>query len=656
MAVVDMQKISITGLFKDKKDILSFLMKRGVVDIQDMPIETEYEDVFTKGYDRNIESGINSDMSMVSKAIEILEIYDKTKKPLFKVRQEIDQQYYQDILNNESKHIKFAEDVIKAESSIIDIKSEINSLENECQSLLPWIKMDIPVNLSKTDKVKIVLGAIPEFVKPEVYLQHIDEQEFLCQIEQISKDRNNSYLVVYLHQSDTERPIHYLKSLGFNILEYDFTGKSSDILAEKKKEIENYKEQILTAKKQLDEYALKINDLKAIYDCFAIRKGLLVTDEKILSGKYSFIIDGWLPKEVSDKTAEELDKQFLCNVELREPYEDEEFPVLLKNGFLGEAVSGVTEMFSLPNCREADPNPITSIFFALFFGMMLSDAGYGLVMVIACSIVLLKFKLEFSTSRFIKLMLISGVATMIVGALYGSWFGNLIPTLFSDTSIDIALWFDPIKDPNKLLMWSLILGVLHIYVGYGIKGYNNIKRKKYLDAVLDVIPWYFFFTTAIFAVSSYIPSVPENIYTTLTPIGTSLLPYSAIVILLTQGRHKKGIFGKLFGGIASFYDLISFMGDVLSYSRLLAMGLATGVIATIVNQLGSSGGFTIVGVLSFGLIFVIGHSFNFAINALGAYVHSSRLQYIEFFNKFFEGGGVAFSPLLEDTRYIKIKE
>ena len=131
---------------------------------------------------------------------------------------------------------------------------------------------------------------------------------------------------------------------------------------------------------------------------------------------------------------------------------------------------------------------------------------------------------------------------------------------------------------------------------------------------------------------------------------------AAIVILLTQGRHKKGIFGKLFGGIASFYDLISFMGDVLSYSRLLAMGLATGVIATIVNQLGSSGGFTIVGVLSFGLIFVIGHSFNFAINALGAYVHSSRLQYIEFFNKFFEGGGVAFSPLLEDTRYIKIKE
>ena len=132
--------------------------------------------------------------------------------------------------------------------------------------------------------------------------------------------------------------------------------------------------------------------------------------------------------------------------------------------------------------------------------------------------------------------------------------------------------------------------------------------------------------------------------------------FIAAVILLTQGRHKKGILGKLFGGIASFYDLISFMGDVLSYSRLLAMGLATGVIGTIINQMGSSGGFTIVGVISFTLIFVVGHGFNFAINALGAYVHSSRLQYIEFFNKFFEGGGIAYSPLFEDTKYIKIKE
>ncbi len=656
MAIVDMQKISITGLFKDKKAMLTFLMKQGVVDIQDIPIESDYEDVFSKGFDKSMESGIESDMSLLSKAISILEEYDKTKKPLFKVRREIDRKYYDEIAKNDNKLIRLSEDIIKSENSIKDFKSEINKLENDTLSLIPWADLNMHISMSHTDKVKILLGIIPEFIKPQTYTQAIDEQGFLCQIQQVSKDRNNAYVVVYIHESDADKPLHYLKSIGFSNLEYNFEGIPHYIIEDNKRDIEKLRIKIDKAKEELKEYASKINDLQAAYDYFAIKKGLLIVDDKILSGKYSFIIDGWIPKEKAQVTVKKLDELFLCDVTLREPYDDEQFPVLLKNGFLGEAVSGVTEMFSLPNCREADPNPITAVFFALFFGMMLSDAGYGLVMVIACSVVLVKFKLEFSTRRFIRLMLISGIATMVVGALYGSWFGNFIPTILSDTSMDIALWFDPIKDPNRLLMWSLILGIIHIFVGYGIKGYNDIKKKKYLDAVLDVLPWYFFFTTACFMVSSYIPSVPAGIYEVLTPIGSKLFPFAAASILLTQGRHKKGIIGKLFGGVASFYDLISFMGDVLSYSRLLAMGLATGVIATIINQMGSSGGFTIIGVISFALIFVVGHGFNFAINALGAYVHSSRLQYIEFFNKFFEGGGTAYSPLFEETKYIKIKE
>ncbi|HPB16054.1 MAG TPA: V-type ATP synthase subunit I [Clostridia bacterium] len=656
MAIVEMQKICITGLVKEKKPMLSFLMKRGVIDIQDILIDSEYKDVFSKGYDRNFEAGIDSDMSLLSKAISILEEYDISKKPLFKVRKDIDRKHYEAIAKNDNKIIRFAEDIIKTDNSIKDYKSEINERENNIHSLMPWTELYMPINMLKTDKVNIILGTIPEFIKPQAYIQSIDERGFLCQVQEISKDKNNAYVAVYLHESDMEKPLQYLKSIGFTVLEYNFEGIPHFIIEDNKRDIAKLRTKIDKAKESLKEHASKISEIQAVYDHFSISKGLLVVDDKILSGKYSYIIDGWIPKEKAEKIANELEKNYICDVILRDPYDDEQFPVLLKNGFMGEAVSGVTEMFSLPNCREADPNPVTAIFFALFFGMMLSDAGYGLIMVIACALVLIKFKLEFSTSRFIKLMLISGIATILVGALYGSWFGNFIPTILSDTSLDIALWFDPIKDPNRLLMWSLILGIIHIYVGYGIKGYNRIKKKKYLDAVLDVLPWYFFFTTACFMVSSYIPSVPEGIYNALTPIGTKLFPYAAAAILLTQGRHKKGILGKLFGGIASFYDLISFMGDVLSYSRLLAMGLATGVIGTIINQMGSSGGFTIVGVISFTLIFVVGHGFNFAINALGAYVHSSRLQYIEFFNKFFEGGGIAYSPLFEDTKYIKIKE
>ena len=636
--------------------MLSFLQKRGVVDIQDMPIDSEYENVFTKGYDKNSEAEIDSKMALLSKAISVLEEYDESKKPLFKVRKDIDRQYYESITQYNDEFIGLAEKVIETHNSIGDFRDEINRLENDILTLTPWTDLDIPINMSKTDKVNIMLGTIPEFVKPETYTQAIDEKGLLCQVQEISKDKNNAYVAIYIHESDMREPMHYLKSIDFNILEYDFSGIPGRLIEENKQTISRLKVNIENAKSTLKEYALKTGEVQAVYDHFAISKGLLTVDDKILSGKYSFIIDGWIPEEKVEKTVSALEKDFVCHVFVRDPYDDEEFPVLLKNGFVGDAVSGVTEMYSLPNCREADPNTVTAIFFALFFGMMLSDAGYGLVMSVVCAVILLKFKLEYATARFIKLMLISGIATVFVGALYGSWFGDLIPTILSDKSINAALWFDPIADPNRLLMWSLILGVIHIYVGYGMKGYNNIKKKKYLDAVLDVLPWYFFFTTACFLVSSYIPSVPENVYMTLTPIGKKLFPYAAAGILLTQGRHKKGIFGKLFGGIAAFYDLINFMGDVLSYSRLLAMGLATGVIGSIINQLGSAGGFTIPGIITFTLVFVAGHGFNFAINALGAYVHSSRLQYIEFFNKFFEGGGVAYSPLFEDTKYIRIRE
>ncbi len=185
-------------------------------------------------------------------------------------------------------------------------------------------------------------------------------------------------------------------------MEYNFEGIPHFIIEDNKRDIAKLRTKIDKAKESLKEHASKISEIQAVYDHFSISKGLLVVDDKILSGKYSYIIDGWIPKEKAEKIANELEKNYICDVILRDPYDDEQFPVLLKNGFMGEAVSGVTEMFSLPNCREADPNPVTAIFFALFFGMMLSDAGYGLIMVIACALVLIKFKLEFSTSRLLN--------------------------------------------------------------------------------------------------------------------------------------------------------------------------------------------------------------------------------------------------------------
>jgi len=647
-----MQKVFISGLLKDKKDLLSYLMKKKLVDIQEIDVDNDKDLIFVNGYDQKEEIEINEKLSLLDKALIALEPYDLTKKPLFKVRRSVDKEYFDQVENKSQELLLQANELLEVVKAISSYKDQINKLESELHFLQPWLNLNVSLDEMDSKKTEILLGTFPEYIKWDEHKLKADQEELLMDLISISSDRINNYVLVVIHKDNLDLSMQFLKTIGFNPLDFPYKGYIKDIVSEKSKEIKAFENKIEKAKENLKTYALINPDLQTLYDSLAIKKTLLLTDETILSGKHSFVLEGWAPQEKTLALKEDLENKFHCYMGLRDAYEEEEFPVLLENGFLGDAVSGVTEMFSLPSSKEADPNTITAIFFALFFGMMLSDAGYGLVMVLACAFLLWKFKMEETTARFMKLMLISGIATVLVGALYGSWFGNFIPTILSRPDMKIALWFDPIDDPNRLLLWSLILGVVHVYVGYGMKGYNSLKKKKYLDAILDVIPWYFFYTSAVFMVSSFIPSVPENIYNMLSPLGSKLFPYSIVLILLTQGRKSKGIFGKLFGGIASLYDLISFMGDVLSYSRLLAMGLATGVIATIINQMGASGGFSFGGLLAFAAIFIVGHGFNFAINALGAYVHSSRLQYIEFFNKFFEGGGKAFSPLREETKYI----
>jgi V/A-type H+-transporting ATPase subunit I len=260
-----------------------------------------------------------------------------------------------------------------------------------------------------------------------------------------------------------------------------------------------------------------------------------------------------------------------------------------------------------------------------------------------------KFHFDQDKQKFFKLMLYCGISTTFWGALFGSWFGSEFLSKY-------VIWFNPVEDPEELLRWSLLFGVIHVYVGLAVRGANLFRSKKYIDIFFDVFLWYIFFTGFVLFVLPYIPkSEPEKLGD-LVQLGKYLLMIGGIMIVLTQGRKQKNIFMKLISGVGSLYELISFMSDVLSYSRLLALGLATSVIASIINQVCQMAGLdTAIKVIIFIVVATVGHIFNFAINALGAYVHSSRLQYIEFFGKFYEGGGVAFDPLKINTKYIKLK-
>lgn len=275
-------------------------------------------------------------------------------------------------------------------------------------------------------------------------------------------------------------------------------------------------------------------------------------------------------------------------------------------------------------------------FFFIFFGMMVSDAGYGILLALASFLAIKKIKPKGMAKKLLELLLLGGISTLIWGAIFGGWFGGLIPLP--------PIWINPIEDPMSLLVFSFILGLIQIYTGLILKAYINIKDGDLLSALFDQGFWLVLLTGCIMFA---LPGTAQA--------AKIVAIVGAVGLILTQGRTQKNPIQKLLSGVMSLYDITGYLSDVLSYSRVLALGLATGVIGTVINTMAELVGVNIIGYIAMVLILVIGHVFNIAINALGAYVHSSRLQYVEFFSKFYEGGGRAFNPFRINTRYINLE-
>ena len=298
-------------------------------------------------------------------------------------------------------------------------------------------------------------------------------------------------------------------------------------------------------------------------------------------------------------------------------------------------------MYSLPAYNGVDPNPLMAPFFIFFYGFMMADMGYGLLMMLASVIILKKAKPNGPTMRhMVPLLGLCGVSTFIMGALTGGFFGDLIPQLVKlTTGKEIALpaLFSPLDDALAVLLGSLAIGLVQIFTGMGINMYRKIKRGEVMDALCNEGAWYAVFI--LFAVGVAIGQIKPALIAIL------------VLLVLTQGYGKKGVFGKIMGIGGSLYNNITgYFSDILSYSRLMALMLAGAVIAQVFNTLGGITG----NVVAFFLISMVGNALNFALNLLGCYVHDMRLQCLEFFGRFYEDGGKPFRPLAFDTKYVDI--
>ena len=668
-----MEKLAVIGLSNTKDKLIADLADLGVVEITErfIPGADEIKDpdapealesqaseikkpqeVFDKvDGDPDFVSTIEGEMSRTDTALDTLKRYSKEKEPLFATKKVINGERLKDLLNRRAEIEGYISSILRLNYRLHMTDEKINKMSSDLASLKPWIVYDVPLDISETKFTNIELGVVPSTVNLDNIKEKFSELELPSDISVVNSDRELIYLAVVMMKEGTDNVLGILKQYGFTQLPFQgFEGRVSDNIEKITKQIDEQKDVRRELEDEVAGYGKMQQDIEFLSDYLTIERDRERIKSKMRVTKRTFNFEGWVPSHLKDGVERILDR-YGCHYEYREPLEGEEVPVMIENSAAVTPFEAVTQMYSMPDYKGFDPTKWFAIFYAMFFGIMLSDAGYGLVITIATFVVLKKFELEGMTKKMVKMFMYCGIATVFWGAMFGGWFGDLIPVvadvLFGKKVEIKPIWFNPIDDPTRLLIWSLGFGVVHIFLGMAINAYMLIKRGHFWDAVFDVFSWY------VLIIGAIMYGALGNSNPMLGKIGLYMAVIGAAVLLLTGGRKNKG-FGKVTGGLGALYGITGYVSDILSYSRLLALGLATGVIASVVNTMGSLGGRGIVSFIVLIVVGIVGHSFNMAINILGAFVHSSRLQYIEFFGKFYEDGGEEFDPFRNETKYIRI--
>ncbi len=421
------------------------------------------------------------------------------------------------------------------------------------------------------------------------------------------------------------------------------------------------KDQIDTEKRNIVSRALEkkrsLEDFKILYDYYLYEIQKYEALDSFVATERSFVMEAWYPAEQEERIAKIIEEVSTAVVyEFREPKEDEVVPTLIRSNKVVDPYEDVTNMYSVPNYREdIDPNPIMAFFYFLFFGIMIADAGYGFLLAVG-AFVLYKLKKPVpGTGRILLIVAIGGISTVIWGALFGGWFGL---DLAEGSFLEKITWFSPMDEPIIMLALCLGLGVLQIVVGMIISAINKIRLHRAWDAICEDITW----LVAILGIGLLALSLLYLKMDALTYTGIALICLGLGVLVLANGRKRSGTKGKIVGalmGLGKLYDGVNLLSDVLSYSRLFGLSLSGGVVALVVNQICSTliellptiGGLPVLGVIISIPIFMVGHLFNIAISTLGAYVHNCRLQYIEFYGKFYIGSGHMFIPYGSKAKY-----
>ena len=669
MAVLSMKKVNICALKKDRKSILETLQRLGLVEVSDLD---ENLSDFKKINTFNMRSVFEKNKVIAQNALEILEKYLPEEKGFLdsiRGQNEISKENYYIFANETEEIMRVATEIVRLAKLIDDEKAEIIRLNAQIDALSDWKSLDVPMDFAGTKKTRTFIGTLPldisESEAKSLLAEALPDEEMYT-LEVLSRSAEQTCIFVLCHISASDRLWTALRENSFALPTFVSDEVPSLKIEALLRKINDLETRIFNAEKEIKSYKGQRNAIKFMVDYHEMRAQKYEVISKLWHSKNVFMLSGFVPQKYAKKLESALTSKFDIAIDFSDPSDDDEVPVVLQNNGFSSPVEGVLESYSLPGKGEVDPTSVMAIFYYILFGMMLSDAAYGLIIVAACGFVLAKYKnIKSGMKKALKMFLFCGISTTFWGVLFGSYFGDVIDvvsTTFFNNPITVpALWFVPLNEPMRMLAFSFGIGIIHLFTGLFMQLYVLILARKFKDAIYDVVSWYLLVGGLVIYMLS-VPMITEMLVLNfiLPPIVGNIGIISAVIgallILFTAGRESRSPFKRLLKGLYGLYGVTGYLSDILSYSRLLALGLATGVIAQVFNKMGTMAGNGPVGIILFVIVFLVGHTMNIAINLLGAYVHTNRLQFVEFFGKFYEGGGRKFSPFFVNTKYFNVTE
>jgi len=646
MAIVKMSKFTLFAFESQKETLLDSLHRfENVQFINLQKLEEEHLQSLVKDSENEKVSYLEGEQAKVKFALELLLKHTEKEgaiKSLVKGKSILN--YVElEALAKKSNYNENYKKLKEKDDYLLQMKSEKSKINSEIEVLTPWIPLDAPFEELKSLNSSIFLmGSLPKAFK-DTFREKFETEIPFSYLEIISevKEAMNVILIIYKDYEDKAKEV--LKHYNFSNINLKYDGIPAQVVKEYKARLEAISKEEERINLEIKDDCQYLEDFKIVSEYLSNKHIKASACENFLKTESVVAIEGWVPTGLAsdlEKAIKDITKENFY-LELEDATnEDIDVPILLKNNAIVEPFEIIISMYSLPEYSEIDPTPVMAPFYMLFFGMMLADLGYGIVMFIACAIALKKFNLDEGQRKFVKFFWLLSIPTALAGIVYGSFFGDLIK---------FKSLINPGEDIMKLLIIAIVIGAAQIYFGLGVKGYILIRDGKPIDAIYDVLTWYAALTGAFLLIGG--PSI--GLSPAVINIGKWVMIIGMVALVLTQGRANKGIGAKLGGGLYGLYGISSYIGDLVSYSRLMALGLAGGFIAAAFNML--------IGMIPkpfniiFGVfIFVFAQTFNLLLSALGAFVHSARLQYVEYFSKFYEGGGKAFRAFKPKNQYISV--